>query len=480
MRLERSDSSMVIHNRRFARRGGAHAHFTYPNPSTRAWVHQHVRERLVREAPMENFTPVFPAAAPTQLSPLDDANFVAECADGIINGISNAVIGLDADGIVKTCNSTGLQMLGLAPAALYRQAASDVFTGENAWIATAIAQVLKTRCMERIQSASLLFGAKRRIVNAMVFPLLSNDKDVLIGAMIMLDDVSAQREMETTISHYMNPGLVDRLLADGGEQMKSKDTVATVLFSDVRGFTAITEEIGAQKTVKLLNKYFTLMVECIEAENGAVDKFAGDSLMAGFGINREKGDEADRAVRAGIAMQRALDTWNAQRRSEGRKAMQIGIGIATDLVVSGAVGSPKRMDYTLIGDGVNLASRLESACKYYGSRFLIAESTFKKLKGSYKIREIDEVIVQGRSLPVRIYEVLGYRTSTEPDIGIQEFEAARADYIAGNWDKAIARFWEVLARDPEDKVCTIYIDRCERLKALAPLKWDGVCALESK
>jgi adenylate cyclase len=160
--------------------------------------------------------------------------------------------------------------------------------------------------------------------------------------------------------------------------------------------------------------------------------------------------------------------------------MQIGIGLATDLVVSGAVGSPKRMDYTLIGDGVNLASRLESACKYYGSRFLIAESTYRKLKGSYRIREIDEVIVQGRSLPVRIYEVLGYGTSTEPDPAIQDFDAARADYIAGNWDKAIAKFWDLLARDPEDTVCTLYIDRCERMKALAPPSWNGIWVIESK
>ena len=479
MRLERSEGLKVVHNRRFARRGGAHAHLTYPNPATRSSHQTQIRERLVRETPVENFTSVFPAVTP-HFSPLEDANFIAECADGIINGISNAVIGLDADGVVKTCNAAGLQMLGLAPAMLYRHAANDVFTGENAWIADAIAQVLQSRSLERIPGATLVSGPRRHIVNAMVFPLLSNDKDILLGAMIMLDDVSAQREMETTISHYMNPGLVDRLLADGGDRMTSKDTVATILFSDMRGFTSITEEIGAQKTVKLLNKYFTLMVECIEAENGAVDKFAGDSLMAGFGINRQKGDEADRAVRAGIAMHKALDTWNAQRRSEGRKPMQIGIGLATDLVVSGAVGSPKRMDYTLIGDGVNLASRLESACKYYGSRFLIAESTYRNLKGSYKIREIDEVIVQGRSLPVRIYEVLGYATSTEPDPAIQEFDAARADYIAGNWDKAIAKFWDILARDPEDRLCTLYIDRCERMKALAPLNWNGVWVLESK
>ncbi len=434
-----------------------------------------IRPNIVSRA----FSPGLPFAVPT-IDPLHDAGFVAECAEGILNGLTDPVIGIDREGHIKTCNAAGSELIGQTVADLTGRAIVEVFCAENTWVAERVSAVSISRQPERIEGAILSFGGEPCTVNATICPLVSNEQPEPIGTLIMLKEISAGRQMAATMAHYMNPDLIDHIRAGDGDAWKSKNTVATILFADLRGFTAITEEIGAQKTVRLLNKYFTLMVDCISAENGAVDKFAGDTIMAGFGITRRKGDEEDRAVRAGIAMLRSLAAWNTQRISEGRKPMQMGIGMATDLVVSGNIGSPKRMDYTLIGDGVNLASRLESACKYYGSSFLIAESTYRKLEGDFKIREIDEVIVVGRTQPVKIFEVLDHRDTQMIDAAMELFALARSHYLSANWDDAITAFKNVLALDPADKVAALYIERCRRLAIANPAQWNGVWVLESK
>ena len=481
MRLEGSGGT-IIHNRRFARRSAAHTYYSYPNPATHTVPHHLGQNGARREAAKRSFAPGLPFEANRLPDPMLDAGFVAECAAGLLNGLSDAVIGVDRDGRIKTCNAAGSDLLCRAASDLLGQPIMDIFTGENAWIEERVGSVGTSRQTERAERMHLTFDGQRRAVTATICPLTAQDDMTAepIGTLILIRTVGASRQISENITHYMNPDLIDHLSAGDGDAWKSKDTVATILFADLRGFTAITEEIGAQKTVRLLNKYFTLMIDCISAENGAVDKFAGDSLMAGFGITRRKGDEEDRALRAGIAMLRALESWNTQRISEGRKPMQMGIGMATDLVVSGNIGSPKRMDYTLIGDGVNLASRLESACKQYCTSFLIAESTYNKLAGDYLIREIDEVVVVGRTRRVKIYEVLDHRANQMTEIAMEVFALARSHYLSGNWDVAIAGFRSVLAIDPADKVSAHYIERCEKLKAAPPAHWTGVWTLDSK
>ncbi|MEK9138153.1 MAG: adenylate/guanylate cyclase domain-containing protein, partial [Bacteroidota bacterium] len=161
----------------------------------------------------------------------------------------------------------------------------------------------------------------------------------------------------------------------------------------------------------------------------------------------------------------------------------IGVGLNTDLIVSGNIGSAERMNYTLIGDGVNLASRLESACKQYAVKLLISEYTFRKLKGTYRMRDVDDVIVKGKTESVRVYEVLDYHDDhTFPNLMevVGHFKEGRKHFGTGSWDKAIASFRQALAAHPQDKLSEIYIERCEFMKANPPDHWDGVWKLESK
>jgi len=282
----------------------------------------------------------------------------------------------------------------------------------------------------------------------------------------------------------MDPAIADRLVASGTEILGGTNVECTVLFSDIRGFTTLTEQLGPQGTVALLNEYFTLMVDCIQQESGMLDKFIGDAIMAAFGIPVPHEDDADRSVRASIAMIEALNKWNRLRISEGRLPVNIGIGLNTDTVVSGNIGSSKRMDFTIIGDGVNLAARLESACKQYGTKILISEFTMRKVKGTYRQREIDLVVVKGKTQPVAIYEIMAYHNRESfPGLGevLGMFKDGLAAYRARKWDAATRLFTDCLAINPNDKPSKIYIERAEFLKRNPPPEdWAGVWVMESK
>jgi len=300
----------------------------------------------------------------------------------------------------------------------------------------------------------------------------------------MVEDISNEKRMKSTMSRYLDSSLADRIMEGGKDFLGGKSTTATILFSDIRGFTTLTEELGAQSTVSLLNEYFTLMVDCIQREGGMLDKFIGDAIMAAFGIPVSHEDDEDRAVRSAVNMIRSLNDWNGRRLSEGEKPVDIGIGLNTDIVVSGNIGSPKRMDYTLIGDGVNLASRLEGACKQYHTRILISENTFKKLRGTYRIREIDQVIVKGKTETVGIYEVLDYHDEeTFPNLMdvVNQFRSGLTLYRRGEWNRGIAAFREALKLNPHERLSMLYLERCKYLKQNPPGKdWQGIWVLTSK
>jgi adenylate cyclase len=188
-------------------------------------------------------------------------------------------------------------------------------------------------------------------------------------------------------------------------------------------------------------------------------------------------------VRAAIAMITSLFEWNQRRVTEGRMPIDMGIGLNTDLVVAGNIGSPKRMDFTIIGDGVNLASRLESACKQYSARILISEHTFGRLKGVYRTREVDHVIVKGKTEPVGVYEVLDYHSNeTFPNLmdAVNCFRDGIEKYRRGDWTLAVAAFGEALKANPDDQLSQTYIERCEQLLANPPASWTGVWAMTSK
>ena len=403
--------------------------------------------------------------------------------DAMLESMSNGLITLDENERIATCNAAGLRILKARTEEVLHKPVTEFFTNGNEWVLEKLKQVDESGQQQTSVDAPLQVAGETLSVNLTVQPLLNIDQK-RIGSMFVIEDISSEKRIKSTMSRYMDPGIADRMLAAGAEVLGGKSVVCTVLFSDIRGFTTLTEQLGAQGTVSLLNEYFTLMVECIQREEGMLDKFIGDAIMAAFGIPESHEDDADRAMRAAIAMIRTLSEWNRQRQAEGKLPVNIGIGMNTDNVVSGNIGSKKRMDFTIIGDGVNLAARLESACKQYGAHILVSESTCSHLRGTYRTRELDLVVVKGKTKPVAIYEVLDYHTEgTFPQIVevLGLFKDGLDSYRARRWDQAIKLFRKAAALNPNDKPSQLYIERAEHLKANPPPDdWAGVWVMESK
>jgi adenylate cyclase len=401
----------------------------------------------------------------------------------MLESMSNGVITLDDEQLIVTCNAAGLRILRVPAASFVNKLASEFFVGVNAWVLETLKVAIESHSPEVTFEAELEAAGETLSVNVTGLPLMSTDQQT-IGSMLLIEDISSEKRLKSTMSRYMDPGIADRLLAGGAEALGGQSVVATILFSDIRGFTTITEKLGAHGTVILLNEYFTLMVDCIQREEGMLDKFIGDAIMAAFGIPVGHDDDADRALRTSIAMIRELSRWNLTRVAEGKLPVDIGIGLNTDTVVSGNIGSKKRMDYTVIGDGVNLAARLESACKAYGAKILISEFTYAQLKSTYYTREVDLVVVKGKTKPVGVYEVMDFHTEdTYPRLtdALRQFRTGLSEYRKGHWQKAIKSFEEVLSMNPGDNAAKMYVDRCQKLeKTQPPGAWDGVFVMEEK
>lgn len=398
----------------------------------------------------------------------------------MLSSMSNGVITINEDGEIETCNDSGLRIMKLEESLqILKQKTTDFFKGDNKWILSKLENVEEG---EYIPDAELTFENEKISTNVSIVPLRSNENESL-GTMIMLEDISNEKRMKSTMSRYMDADLAEQLM-DGGEGMLGgQESIGTVLFSDIRSFTTLTEELGAQGTVSLLNEYFTIMVDCVQNEGGMLDKFIGDAMMAIFGTPFPHDDDPDRAVRAAIAMMNDLNDYNMRRAKEGKLPIDHGMGLNTDNIMSGNIGSPKRMDYTVIGDGVNLAARVESACKKYGAHILTTEYSFNAFKATYRTRQVDNMIVKGKTQPVKVYEVLDYHTKESfPNMieVLEMFNNGMEYYNEGRWDDAVKYFKKSEKANPKDKASIMYIDRCKTLKKQNPKDWNGVWVSKSK
>jgi adenylate cyclase len=415
----------------------------------------------------------------------DDVQKIKNYNESMLESMSNGVITLDERDTIVTCNSAGARIFKLAASAILGHSAPEFFAGKNAWIIERIKKVQLEKVANVAMDLEIALGDRPVSVNLTVLPLASGDGKQL-GTLLMIEDISTEKRVKATMARYMDPAIAARMLDNNSDAglLGGASTRATVLFSDIRDFTTLSEELGAQGTVAFLNDYFSLMVECIAREEGMLDKFIGDAVMAAFGLPIAHDDDEDRAVRAAIAMIRECRRWSRDRVQRGQKPVEMGIGLNTDMVVSGNIGSAKRMDYTLIGDGVNLASRLESACKIYSAQILVSENTFGRLRGTYRIRNIDQVVVKGKTEPVGVYEVLDHHTEESfPNVMdvVSYFNEGMRNYRAARFSNAIAQFEKALACHPRDKLSTTYIERCHHLMDQPPSDdWNGVWVMTQK
>src|SRR5580692_566188 len=305
-----------------------------------------------------------------------------------------------------------------------------------------------------------------------------------ITSLRMIREERAKRNIRKSFSQYLAPGVIelmekdpDKYLRPGGEEKE-----LTVFFSDIRGFTTISESLTPDQLVHLLNEYFEQMTEILFATDGTLDKFIGDAIMAFWGWPSPQEDHASRSCACALRMAGGLAKLNAKWQAGGRPPIAIGIGLNTGPVNVGNMGSARRLSWTVMGDNVNLASRLEGITKQYHVQIVISEATYRQVSSQFVCRELDKIRVKGKNLPVNIYELIDVAAEkSKYEKLLEQFDRAMAAYRSQNWREAAALFTDVLLKYPDDGPSQVFLERAMEFSESAPEgEWDGVYVMKTK
>jgi adenylate cyclase len=298
-----------------------------------------------------------------------------------------------------------------------------------------------------------------------------------------LTEERERKKIKGAFTYYVSPAVVNEMLKYpeklklGGDRKE-----LSILFSDIRSFTTIAEGLAPEDLVHLLNEYLTVMTDIVFKYDGTLDKYMGDAIMAIYGAPLDVPDHPNKACRSALEMMRELKELNQKWAGEGKQPMNIGIGINTGPMMVGNMGSAQRFDFTVMGDAVNLGSRLEGANKSYKTNVIISGDTYKRVKGEFVCMELDSVRVKGKRKPVKIYSLAGYKDLPDTQLEIvKRFNQGIALYRELQWDDAIHLFKDIIAKDPDLYAAQVYIDRCRKLKKNPPPPdWDGVYVMTTK
>jgi adenylate cyclase len=296
------------------------------------------------------------------------------------------------------------------------------------------------------------------------------------GALNYATEGRQRRYLRRAFGRYLSPAVIERIVADPARlELGGERRTLSIFFSDLEGFSAISETMDPQALGALLNEYLGDMTDILLAEEGTLDKYGGDAIIAFWNAPADQTDHALRAVRTGLRCQRRLAERRARFRDRTGHDLRMRIGVHTGEVSVGNFGSAVRFDYTMLGDAANLASRLEGANKRFGTYFMISEATWEPVRDEVVARELGRVRVVGRAAPVRVFEPLCLRGEAPPD-GLARFEAARAACVAGDWDAAE----EALALCDGDPVAAVWLARVRQLREDGASGWDDVWNLTRK
>ena len=305
------------------------------------------------------------------------------------------------------------------------------------------------------------------------------------GVLVVMDDISDEKRLKSTMYRYMSQEVAEQMIAGGDAKLGGDRKDVSVLFSDIRSFTTISEEMDAEELVEMLNEYFERMVDAVFQFKGTLDKYIGDAIMAVFGSPLVLENHAWQAVQTSVEMRHRLKAFNQKRSEVGKRQISIGIGINSGNVISGNIGSKKRMEFTAIGDGVNLGARLEGATKQYGCDIIISENTYEPCKDLVRVRDLDCIRVKGKNEPVTIYELVSLQDELiEDDVQrkIDLYSEGRKFYLARKFSRAMGKFGEILEDiDNKDKAAQLQLSRCQHWLQHPPEDdWDGVWSLKEK
>ncbi|MFP4432502.1 MAG: adenylate/guanylate cyclase domain-containing protein [Spirochaetaceae bacterium] len=297
------------------------------------------------------------------------------------------------------------------------------------------------------------------------------------------DAVLAQKrehKIRNIFQKYVPQDLIDKFFQNPEQMLVGDNRELVVLFSDIRGFTTISEGMRPDDLVSSLNRYFSTQVDIIMGRNGIIDKYIGDAIMAFFGAPVSHEDDAYQAVMAGIEMAKAVERFNEEQRKIGKPEFRIGVGLAYGEVTVGNIGTDKKMDYTVIGDIVNLASRMEGLTKVYHQQLLISDRLYEAVKGQLLTRPVDRVAVKGKTQGVPIYTAVD-TLEPEAEEAWKYHAASMKAYYNREFDKAARGFQAVLERLPGDYLAEVFLERATTYQASPPPPdWDGIEVMTTK
>lgn len=307
--------------------------------------------------------------------------------------------------------------------------------------------------------------------------------NLLFVVLGFLEETQRRAQMHNMFGQYVAPAHIDRLL-EHPEQVsfEGESREMTVLFSDVRSFTTISEKLTAQGLKQLLNRYFTPITKIIFDNQGTIDKYVGDMVMAFWGAPLDDPKHAAHAVDSALAMLKKVDELKNEFGAEGLPRIDVGVGINTGTMNVGDMGSSYRRAYTVLGDAVNLGSRLEGATKQYGLRLLVGEGTAAQCP-DHVLRLVDRLQVKGKTEPVKVYEPLCRKSEATPELlaNVDRWHRALEHYAAQRWDAAEDELGELLSLEPDCKLYAIFLERIAHMRAdPPPVDWDGVYILTEK
>ncbi|MFN3411848.1 MAG: adenylate/guanylate cyclase domain-containing protein [Exilispira sp.] len=304
-------------------------------------------------------------------------------------------------------------------------------------------------------------------------------KDYAFQAIVARDN---EKRVRTIFQKYVPQQVVDELLQikeKNASLLIGKKQFCSIFFSDIRDFTTISESMTPEDLVTALNNYFTHMVKIIINNHGIVDKFIGDAIMAVYGAPVKTDNDAANSVKATFEMLEALKTFNEEMTAKGKINFKIGMGISSGDVIAGNIGSEQKMDYTVIGDPVNLASRLEGLTKVYKVPVIISEFTYEKVSSIFPARELDLIRVKGKLKPTAIYQPFD-KLSPETEKMVDYYQKGLEQYKNRNWNKAIDYFSKAYEIN-SDGTSSMYIERCQHFIEEPPSDdWDGVYVFKTK
>ena len=340
---------------------------------------------------------------------IDNANLFAAVVEArnrnesILASMSSGVVTLQDGGQTARFNSAALAILGLSGKP------EDADTGLAAALATdnpeltaEVAAVSAGGHPRSLLDHEIVTPGKGRIsANVSLVPLREGVR--VSGVLMMIDDISTSKRLEGAMRRFMTQDVLDHVLAHEGDMLFGTGCRASVLFADIRGFTTMSGNLAPRDVVDMLNEIFTELFEAVAQHDGVLDKYIGDAVMAVFGAPLSRGEDAINAVRAALRMQDMIAAINLRRVARGEPGVRLGVGVATGEVVAGTIGSPKRMDYTVIGDSVNLAARLQDLTKTYAEDVIIDQATAAAVRGTMTLREIGTVVVRGRAREETIF-----------------------------------------------------------------------------